>query len=304
MTIDELQARHGRPGRVSFKAADDGAPLIEVTHPQARALISLKGAQVLSFVPAGGIDLLWVSPCARTAGPDAMRGGIPVCWPWFAAHPSDTAKPMHGFVRTAVWDVVDTSELSGEGAARIILSLATSAVHQDLWPHTATVQLTIEVGERLTMALETTNTGDTTFDLTEALHTYFKVSDVHRARILGLDGVDYLDKVDGFVRKRQLGPVMFNGEVDRIYVGTTSATVIEDLGLGRRITIAKGGSASTVVWNPAHERGARMPDVGPLGWRDFVCVETTNAGPDIIRLKPGASHTLSAVYGVVPLATV
>ena len=300
MDIDALQARFGRPGRVAVRGSNDGAPLIEVTHPQARARISLKGAQVLSFIPAGGSELLWVSPVARMAGPDAMRGGIPVCWPWFAAHPTDPAKPMHGFVRTAVWALIETGDAADGQAARIVLRTSTTEAHQALWPHQATVQLTVEVGARLTLALETINTGATPFDLTGALHTYFKVSDVTQAQVLGLDGIDYLDKVEGFARKRQMGPVVFNSEVDRIYVGTSSATAIEDAGLSRRIAIAKGGSTSTVVWNPARERGARMPDVGPEAWRDFVCVETSNAGDDVVHVVPGASHTLSAVYEVTP----
>ncbi len=304
MDIDTLQARFGRPGRVAFEATDEGASLIAVTHPRGRARVSLKGAQVLSYVPAGGREMLWVSPLARMAGPDAMRGGIPVCWPWFAAHPAGGGKPMHGFVRTANWDVVETGDAPEGGALRIVLGFSTSEAHQSLWPHRAKVTLTVEVGDRLTLALETTNTGATPFELTEALHTYFAVADVARTHVLGLEGVDYLDKVDGFVRKRQVGPVGSNAEVDRIYVGTTAATCIEDAGHGRRITISKGGSASTVVWNPARERGAGMPDVGSEAWRDFVCVETTNAGSDVVRLGPGASHTLSAVYETAPLATV
>lgn len=298
MAIHALQERFGLAGQVMFVAAEDGAPVIDVTHPAATARIALKGGQVMSFVPAGGDELLWVSLAARLAGPEAMRGGIPVCWPWFAAHPADPAKPMHGFARTATWEVTATRAPAGGGPVAVDLAFATGPAHAAVWPGRARLGLTIEVGDTLALALTTENTGDQPFDLTQALHTYFRVADVTQATVHGLDGVDYLDKVDGFARKRQAGPVIIAGEVDRIYVGTTGDVTIEDAALGRRIAIDKQGSASTVVWNPGSERGARMPDVGPHAWRDYLCVETTNAGDDVVRVAPGEKHRLAVTYAV------
>ena len=296
MTIAQLQTSHGIPGRVDVRQAADGAALIEITAPGGRALVALKGGHVLSWIPAGRSEVLWLSPVADIAGPAAIRGGVPVCWPWFATHPTDADKPMHGFARTAHWRVLRTDAAAGE--TRVVLGFETRPEHAALWPHAAALSLEIVVGDRLGLVLETHNTGGAAFELTQALHTYFAVADISHVTVEGLDATDYLDKVDGFARKTQSGAVTFDGEVDRIYVGTPAETTIVDPGLGRRITIAKRGSASTVVWNPGPVRAARMADVGPEQWRRYVCVETTNAGPDVVHLAPGARHVLAAEYRV------
>jgi glucose-6-phosphate 1-epimerase len=296
MGIDTLQARWGRHGEVEFDA-EDGVPVVVVTHPAATARIALKGAQVMSYVPTGA-ELLWVSPSARLAGPQAMRGGIPVCWPWFAAHPVDTGKPMHGFARTSPWEVTGIGGTDGSSPVTVEMALSTGPEHAPLWPHQARLQLTVEIGATLALKLATSNTGAEPFQLTQALHTYFRVGDVSRATVHGLDGIVYLDKVESFARKRQAGPVTIDREVDRIYVGTTGGVTIEDLSLARRIAITKKGSASTVVWNPGAERGAQMSDVGAEAWRHFLCVETTNAGDDVTRVEPGTRHELAVTYAV------
>lgn len=299
MSIETLQARHGIPDKVQFVRRSDGAEVVKVTADHGSALVALKGAHVMSFIPAGGQDLLWVSPDTFVAGPGAIRGGIPVCWPWFATHQTDAAAPAHGFARTEPWVVQETVALPG-GDVRLAFTFATRPEHQRWFEGSAEAILTVTVGRALNLSLETHNSGGKPFHLTQALHSYFNVGDIARVSVAGLEGTEYLDKVEAFARKRQAGPVTIDREVDRIYVATSATTTIDDPAMGRRITVTKQGSASTVVWNPWAERAARMGDLGPDGWRHFLCVETTNAGPDTIHLAPGERHILEAQISLTP----
>jgi glucose-6-phosphate 1-epimerase len=300
MRIEELQERYGVPGRVSFVLAADGAPVVAVTAAEGQALVSLKGAQLLSYAPAGQQDLLWLSPAARLGDVTPIRGGIPVCWPWFASHPTDRKKPIHGFVRNVLWDVAAVDVLDKGARVRIRFEFVTGVQQRTVWPHEALVTLTVDVGAQLALSLETLNTGGQAFALTQALHAYFRVGDITRTAVLGLDRTIYLDKLQNFARKRQTGPVVFDGEVDRIYVDTVKTMVIRDTERDLRIAVNKQGSSSTVVWNPGPQRSAQLGDMGPEGWRRMVCVETANAGDDVIRVDPGGRHVLGAIYGLAP----
>lgn len=299
-TLDSLQARFSHHDSLQFATVGETV-LVRIATRKAEALVSLKGGHVLQFTPRGQQDLLWLSPQADIGGSGPIRGGVPVCWPWFADHPADRTKPLHGFARTASWDLIAVDPARPDGLG-LTLSFETDGRHTALWPHSARLTLGIVIGDSLRLDLETLNSGSSPFDITEALHAYFRVGEVERTTVRGLDGVTYLDKVDAFARKLQTGDVTFGGEVDRVYVGTRADTEIIDAALGRRISIGKAGSSSTVVWNPAAARAARMGDLGPDGWRRYVCVETTNAGDDIVTLQPGESHTLRAIYGIRPAA--
>jgi glucose-6-phosphate 1-epimerase len=233
------------------------------------------------------------------ASPKPVRGGTPVCWPWFAAHPSDPTKPAHGFVRTKPWSIEPVAYSPDE--TRVRLSTRTTSADKVHWPHEAELQLMATLTDTLTLELRTLNTGAETFVLTEALHTYFSVSDISNVSVEGFDAQTYADKLDGFARKPQHGAIAFTAEVDRVYDQHTGGASIIDSGFRRRIDITKTGSGSSVVWNPWSERCARLGDMGPDGYRTMVCVETANAGTDTVTLAPGASHTLTAAYRVVHL---
>lgn len=282
--------------RVLFEMSPLGGPIARLRHGQAQAVVALHGAQVLNWV-IGGIGLLWLSPVARIRAGKGLRGGIPVCWPWFADHPDDPSKPAHGFVRHQDWSVAGTC--ATPDAVSITLATATTEADQALWPHRAELRLTVRLGAALALQLETQNVGHVPFPLSEALHTYFRVSDIANVAVTGLEGRDYLDKLDAFVRKSQAGPIAIAGEVDRIYLGDTSRIVIEDRGTGRRLLVASTGSRSAVVWNPWTAKSARLGDMGsPEAYRQMLCVETANAGDDVVRLAPGAAHTLGVTYSV------
>lgn len=291
-----LRDRFDRPGAVRVEISPLGGTVVRLTFGDAMALVALRGGQVLQWLESGQ-GLLWLSPVARLKTAKSIRGGIPVCWPWFGDHLDDPGKPAHGFVRHRDW-ALEATEAGPDGVC-VTLATATTARDQELWPHVASARVTVTLGAGLTVALQTVNQGRAPFPLTQALHTYFRVADIARVSVWGLEGLDYLDKLDAFARKRQAGPIGFGAEVDRIYLGAPQGLVLHDSGNERRIAIAAHGSLSTVVWNPWSEKTIRLGDMGsPEAFRQMVCIETANAGDDIVTLAPGASHVLRAAYRV------
>jgi glucose-6-phosphate 1-epimerase len=293
-THPDALATHAIPGRVDIEQSPLGGPVARLTSGRFQALVALHGAQVLNWT-CDGSGLLWLSPIARIRDGKGIRGGIPVCWPWFADHPTDPTKPAHGFVRHRAWSLAGTRATAD--SASISLATATTEADRQLWPHQAEVRVTVTLGETLAVALETRNTDASPFPLTQALHTYFRVGDIGDVSVSGLDGRTYLDKLDGFARKTQFGAITVTAEVDRIYLGDTSPITLHDHGCDRRILIEGTGSRSAVVWNPWTAKTARLGDMGsPEAFRQMICVETANAGDDIVTLGPGQTHTLGVTY--------
>lgn len=297
--LKSLNDAFGRDGAVTFVDHELGGIAARLSSGRAEAHVALHGAHVLSFVPAGGRDVLWMSPEARIADDRGIRGGIPVCWPWFAAHATDPAKPDHGFVRKRPWRVSRVA--AGEGRVEIEFANITRPADEHLWDGQADLSLTVTLTDRLTLDLTTRNTGAKPLALTQALHSYFSVGAIAETEVAGLEGVSYLDKLQDFARVAQSGVIRFAGEVDRIYEDTEGEVAILDRRNARVIRIAKSGSRSTVVWNPAVEKSLRLSDMTPDGYLGMVCVETTNAGGDVITLKPREEHRLSMTVGVEPL---
>lgn len=300
MTEDELErlnAAYGREGAVAFRTSPLGGPVVALTHGAANVEVALFGGHVLSWTTGSGPDVMWLSPEARLDRGKGIRGGVPVCWPWFADHPTEKALPAHGFIRTRLWSVAE----SGADTAEAWVRLAISAHDTGFWPFSADVSLTVTLSDGLGLELETRNTGSHAFDLTEALHTYFRVGDIDAVSVSGLEGRTYLDKLDGYARKSESAPIRIGAEVDRIYLGDTAAIHLDDRSIGRRIAVTSRGSRSAVVWNPWIAKAQRLGDMGPDAHRSMLCIETANAGDDIVRLAPGAAHLLAAHYAVVKL---
>lgn len=297
--IAALDARFGIPGQVRFEEGPAGLPQVIVENEYARARVSLQGAHLLDWTPRGAEPVIWLSPDARFAPGKSVRGGVPVCWPWFGPHPQHPDWPAHGFARTVMWEVV--ASRSVDEGTWLAFRLKPTAATRAKWPHSCELVLQMAIGRTLDMDLATWNTGDEPFTLGEALHTYFRVGDIRYVKIHGLHMVEYLDKVDGMARKHQLGPVIAQGEVDRIYLDTPDTCVIEDVKLSRRIRIEKQGSRSTVVWNPWLEKAAQMGDLGPDGHLRMVCVETANAADNVVTVAPGEEHHMWVRYSLEPL---
>ena len=294
--LSALNEKFGIAGHVEFVEATPGMIVARITNANGEATIALQGAHLMTFKPAGQPELIWMSPAAKLVPGKSIRGGVPVCWPWFGAHATETSFPAHGFARTVGWNVVDARPQPG-GDTRIVFELPADDMPPRQWPHACRVRLHIDIGNRLTMDLVTENTGDTAFQLGEALHTYFPISDVGNVTISGLDGCSYRDKVEGMALKTQAGDISIPSEVDRVYLNTEATCDIVDTAFNRRIRIAKSGSRSTVVWNPWIEKAAKMGDFGSdVGYRSMVCVESANAIENVLTLAPGESHTLSVTY--------
>lgn len=269
---------------------------VRIQNAQASAEIALQGAHLLSWQPVNQEPVVWLSSQAKFTSGKSVRGGIPVCWPWFGVH-EKADFPAHGFARTQMWQLIAGEDLA-DGTTRAVFELQPNDTARVQWPHSYRLRLTMSVGATLTMALQTENTGSEAFVIGEALHTYFAVGDIGAVTVTGLEDGDYLDKVEDFKRFHQDGVVTVSAEVDRVYLDTTSDCVIHDARLNRSIRIAKTGSATTVVWNPWVVKSDEMGDMGEAGYRHMICVESANSASNVVTVNPGESHVLGVVYSV------
>lgn len=304
LSLTELNDLFAIPFKLRFKTQGE-LIIADITNAHATASICLQGGQVLSWQPVSIAEpVIWMSQDAQFVAGKSIRGGIPVCWPWFGAHDSEPSFPAHGFARTQAWQVI-SSRMLDDGSTELSLTFPINAAVQAMSPEQAQLALLVNVGSSLKIALVTRNMGDKEFKLTEALHTYFAVSDVANVQVEGLDSVHFHDKAAGWTEGDQVGRIAFEGEVDRVYVNSTHRCSMVDTGFKRRISIAKIGSQSTIVWNPAEARAAQMGDIadnkGSDGWKRFVCVESGNALQNLVTVPAGKSHTLAVEYRVESL---
>lgn len=295
-----LNARFGITGQLSFKEGPGGLAVAEITNEQATATIALQGAHVMTWAPRGAQPVIWLSRAAKFAPGKSIRGGVPICWPWFGPHASDAKLPGHGYARTVPWEV--TAADARRDATRLTLRLVESDATRAQWPHATPVEMHLTVGAALECELVTRNASQEPVTIGDALHTYFEVSDIRQVTIDGLDGCPYLDKVEGGQRKQQSGPVVISAETDRIYLESSADCVIRDPRWQRAIRVEKRGSRSTVVWNPWTEKAAKMGDFGEDGYLGMVCVESANAADDVVVVSPGGEHRLWVRYSVEALA--
>ncbi len=295
--IATLNAHFAITRQIAFEAGPGDLPIITIRNSAAEATVSLQGAHVLSFQPQDQQPVLWMSQHTRFETGKAIRGGIPLVFPWFGPHPSDPSKPQHGFARTMLWEVLGTSA-GAAGTTQVRLGLQDNMQTRELWPQAFALEYVITVGSTLEAELIVRNTDEAAFTWSGALHSYFTVGDVRRIAINGLDGATYIDQVDGKQRKQQHGAVTFDRETDRIYLDTEATCDIHDPVLGRKIYVAKRGSRSTVVWNPWIDKARAMADFGDDEYPGMVCVETANAADDAVTLAPGEEHRLAVSIAV------
>ncbi len=279
-----------------FSESHAGFPLVHLTANNAQATLSVYGAQVLSYRPTGQDDVLWLSDEARFLAGKSIRGGIPICWPWFGPHPTDSDKPAHGFVRNRSWQLEALARDNNVTRVRLTLD----AFDPALFPQALSACLEICVGDQLSVSLTTINNSAQNATISSALHSYFAVSDISDIAITGLEDKPFRDAVNHDQACVQRGPIRFNGELDRVYQNVDQPICIHDPGLDRVIHILGRGSNSAVVWNPWIEKSERLGDMGEDGYRSMVCVETANADEDRRILKPGTQHCLEAVIQVQP----
>jgi glucose-6-phosphate 1-epimerase len=298
--IDLLNRRLAIPGIADLLSGNGGLPMLRVTTSTASAEIYLHGAQVTAWRPAGAEEVIFLSRQSNWQDGRAIRGGIPVCFPWFRAKADDPQAPAHGFVRTREWRL-DSLIAENDGIVSATFSTESEDSTRRWWPHEFRLVHRISVGKSLSLELTAINTGVTPFKFEEALHTYFRVADAQTVRVRGLGQAHYLDNTDGNREKIQSGDVVFAAATDNAYINTTHAANLVDPILRRVIRTEKENSATTVVWNPGQQGAASLSDFGDDEWRNMACVEASNILSAAVTLAPGEAHTMRATLSVASL---
>jgi len=294
MRVDELNERFAIPDTVQFEAGAGGLPRAVITAAAAAGHVYLHGAHVTHHRAAGQQPLLFLSSRSPFAEGRAIRGGVPVIFPWFGSRAGDPGAPDHGFARTAEW-TLESVEWCGDGSVAVVLGLAPDGGTRRLWPHDFRLRHRVVFGEQLEMTLTVENTSSSSFTFEEAMHSYLLVGDAAEVSVTGLGGTTYIDKTDQMRRKTlSAEPLRLDAATDRVFLDTRARCVVDDPGLSRRLSVEKTGSATTVLWNPWAERARAMADLGPEEWRHMLCVETANAADNAIALGPGERHAMTA----------
>lgn len=285
-TLLELNEKFHCPSLSFGFWKDSELPTAYVANKYCKGAVSLYGAHILSYIPDGKEDVLWLSQKSIFAAPKGIRGGIPLCWPWFGPDPA----PTHGVARIQFWQLIDAVELS-DGSDSLAFELAVTE------PHPLKVRMTVNFGAKLTVSMTTVNTGSTVYKLGDAIHTYFNIGEITQTTICGLGGAFTENRVNNtdFTAQDAFG---FEAETDNIY-HSEAAVTIDDPVKKRKILVEKENSRTTVVWNPWIAKSQRMADFGDEEYHTMVCVEAANCSVDRIDLEPGASHTLIQKISVI-----
>lgn len=303
MTSNPLitQAAIELPPSVHLEQGQGGLPRLRVAGRGGSAEIYLQGAHVTAWQPTGQEPVIWLSRASAFSPGAPIRGGVPICFPWFGPNTTDPSAPLHGFARLQDWELVEANEVGDDVSLTFRLN-DSEETRASAWPFRFEATYRVVVGATLQLSLEITNRsgGAVTFD--EALHTYFSVGDVRDVAVRGLTDAHYQDRVLGAGQVQQrTEPLRIEKETDRMYLNSVGTVTIEDTVGDRVIRIRKDGSGATVVWNPWIDKSKAMGDFGDDEWGEMICVEPCNAGPTEVRLDPGARHRMATTIDVLPL---
>lgn len=298
--VADLDHRFGIPELARVGEGNGAMPRVQITSPLCEGEMYLHGAQVTSWKPAGSDEVLFLSSKSRWTDGQAIRGGIPICFPWFRGRANDPKAPVHGFVRTKTWRI---ESILQENDGVVVVSMATQSDDQTRrwWPSEFRLVHRATFGSQLKLELICANTGTTPLRFEEALHTYNRVAGVQTARVQGLDGLRFLDNTDSNLEKTQRGDVAIVTQTDNAYLNTQNTVELLDPEMRRRIRLAKNNSLTTVVWNPWREKAAEMLDLGKDEWTQFLCVEASNILDAAVNLAPGQEHRITAILTVEKL---
>jgi glucose-6-phosphate 1-epimerase len=298
--MDETHMEAGRRFDIADRAqvveGQGGLPKVQITSPEASAEMYLHGAHVTSWKPAGTEEVFFVSRQSRWEHGRAIRGGVPVCFPWFGNNADNPKAPAHGLVRTKAWKL--ESVVQSDGAITVDMFTESDDETRRWWPADFRLALRATFGSTLTLALVVTNTGTTTMRFEEALHSYCRVGNIHDVRVRGLNATKFLDKPDANLEKVQQGDIAIVSETDRVFLDTRGPVDVDDAALRRRVRTAKDRSLTTVVWNPWVTKAQALSDLADDEWSEFVCVETCNVAAFAVQLAPGQQHTMRSVVSV------
>ncbi len=297
--ITESDHRFEIPGTVEIVEGNGQLPKVRITSPDVVGEMYLHGAHVTSWKPAGGEEVLFLSSQSRWEHGYAIRGGVPVCFPWFGDYAEHPKAPAHGFVRTKAWQVGSITK-AGD-AVTVSMFTESNEDTKTWWPADFRLVHRATFGRDLSLELVVTNAGRTSLRFEEALHAYYRVGNVEKVRVRGLDTIPYLDKTDSGREKTQRGELVIVSETDRVYLNTRDAIELEDPLLHRRTRITKENSLTTVVWNPWVQKAHSMSDFADDAWIQMICIETSNVSDFAVNLPPGRQHTMRALVSVADL---
>jgi glucose-6-phosphate 1-epimerase len=296
-TLAQLNEQFLTQNQINFEL-ENGFIMMNIVNQYASAKISIYGGQVLSYLPHGQTeDLLYLSKKAIYQQGKAIRGGIPICWPWFADDTSGYERPAHGFARNQEWKVLATME-NTDGSTVVTLGLYDTDDSVAIWPYKFELKLDITVSEKLEIKLTTKNTGRKPFEITQALHAYLNVGNINNLTIANLNGISYVDKTDDFVLKTQVGDVVITAETDRVYQSSPEELIVDDLDINRKIVMESIGCKTAVIWNPWKNTAESCVDLQDEDYKVFIGVEAANADGDVIMIPAGGKHCLQASYSI------
>lgn len=296
-----MNRRFGIPDVARVCEGNGGLLRVDVSSPLAHGEVYLHGAHVISWRPAGNEEVLFLSSKSRWEDGQAIRGGIPICFPWFRGKGDDPHAPAHGFVRTRSWQISSIEE--NHSGVAVSMLIESDEQTRRWWPGEFRLAHRVTFGSELKLELTCMNTGKAPLCFEEALHTYNRVADVGAVRLQGLDNARFLDNSDSNKEKSQLGDVIIASQTDNAFINTQNPVDLLDPQLRRRIRLQKANSNTTVVWNPWQEGAGKLRDLGEGEWRQFVCVEASNIRASAVTLAPGQEHTISAVLSVEKFAS-
>jgi glucose-6-phosphate 1-epimerase len=295
----ELDRRFGIPEVARVREGNGAMPRVQITSSLCEAEMYLHGAQVTSWKPAGSDEVLFLSSKSHWTDGQAIRGGIPICFPWFRAKANNPQAPAHGFVRTKTWQL--ESILKEDDAVVVTMVTESGEDTRHWWPGEFRLVHRATFGSQLKLELVCTNTGTTPLRFEEALHTYNRVADVQDVRLHGLDTVSFLDNTESNKEKAQRGEVAITSQTDSAYLNTRNTVELSDPKMRRRIRLAKSNSLTTVVWNPWREKASELRDLADGEWTQFLCVEASNILDAVVHLEPRQEHRMTAVLSVEKL---
>ncbi|WP_428636623.1 D-hexose-6-phosphate mutarotase [Shewanella sp.] len=274
-------------GSVTIKKHPQGLEYVEVDTDLCQARIFMQGAQIESFQPKGQAPLLWVSSADDFQPGSGIRGGIPVCWPWFGMH-ENPQWPQHGFARTRLWQL-DAVQMQDQ-AVELKFSLTVDDADKQYWPHQSRVELIFNLSDSLSVRLVNTNLGETPFSLTQALHTYFPIEDIHQLKASGFSGANYIEFGEG-PYTQDGDEVRFDRETDRVYSQLGDCQLLHTP--NGTIEVRRENSHSAILWNPWIDKSKRLSRFNDKDYLTMVCLEAANVLDDKVTLAPGESHTLA-----------
>ena len=300
-TLNKQFAIHQEHVDIHLTQNEHGFPILNVRNPHAQARFSLYGAQMLSYKPHGSThDLFFLSEKAIYQTGKAIRGGAPLCWPWFGPDPEQKGRPAHGFARTNMWQLDKVEQLEDQSSV-VILTLEDTTETYAIWPYHFRLTLKVIIGKTLKMSLITENRSDQPMQITQAIHSYFAVGDIAQVQVDGLEDLSYIDKskLGQNQTKTQNGAIAIDQEVDRIYLNSPDQVQISDRSRQQTVHILNQNSQTTVVWNPWIDICQQMNDLQNNDYKKFICVETANVATNTICIEAGKQFQLDTEYNLI-----